>query len=1101
MQNGGKYAKVKRVPPQPSSLQDENVGDAYSTWNPVSIIIKMNHVHVRLLGECVITAGGEPIATLSKPRLQSLLVYLIMHRDAPQFRRHLAGVLWPDSSPAQAYTNLRNLVYLLCRALPDGDRLICADFETLQWNPEVSIDLDVDDFRHIAEQIPLQDLPLDQLEAAARIYQGDLLPSCYDAWIEADREHYRQLFAALLDQLVDRYEGLRRYPQAITACQRLVATEPFHRLGYTRLARLQVLNEEPQAALKTCQKYARLLKRELGLELPAEMQALCDHARRAARQGRAKTASAPALSPGGQLPLVGRIAEWRAILEYWKTTAAGQPRMLFIQGEAGIGKTRLAEELLDWASRQGIRSIAAHCYASEGALPYTPVVAWLRTLHLPPLEPVWLVELSRLLPELLKRKAKPPPPLSEDWQRLRLFEALARAILGGRKKTLLLIEDLHWCDQDTLEWLHYLLRFDPSAPLLVVGTARSEEIAASPALEKLLSSLRQEVRTLEIELSRLSEEETGQLAAYVAGKVLARGFGALIYQETEGNPLFIVETLRAELFKKKRSPGVQPLPYKTQAVLENRILQLSPSASDLCLLAATIGRSFSLEVLRRACTCPETEVVEGLEELLRRRIVREIGHNTFDFNHDKLRDAAFTRVSNLRVQILHRQVADALVSLAAKDPENWSGEIAHHYEQAGSAGLAIRYYRMAGENARKTFANQPALQFYQRAIALCEAGEAGSSGLDIAADLPGLLNEELGDVLALVGKFEQAQAAFERALSRPAPVEAIWRAEIYRKISAVLIQKYQRPQALGALDHAERALGLSPGEGLLPERQEWLQIQLARSNVFYWNNQPEEMDAIHRQILPLVEADGRPDQQLELLGQQLMARFRHERYRLSAETVDIARRRLALVSTLDNPYNTAWAQFNMGFSLLWHSDPRAARDWMIQSYEEAARMGASLLQVRSLAYLSVASRQLGDVQSAREESLRLYEQAESIGEYSYQGISLANQGWLAWREGDPDRAEQLCTAAKEIWRNKGWGMFAWLADWVLLAIAVSQRNPALAEERAQTLLHLDPDAQPLLDEVEKNLVAARQACYAGQVEAAFQDFNQVLELVKNSGDL
>ena len=100
MQNGGKYAKVKRVPPQPSSLQDENVGDAYSTWNPGSIIIKMNHVHVRLLGECVVTAGGEPIATLSKPRLQSLLVYLIMHRDAPQFRRHLAGVLWPDSSPA-----------------------------------------------------------------------------------------------------------------------------------------------------------------------------------------------------------------------------------------------------------------------------------------------------------------------------------------------------------------------------------------------------------------------------------------------------------------------------------------------------------------------------------------------------------------------------------------------------------------------------------------------------------------------------------------------------------------------------------------------------------------------------------------------------------------------------------------------------------------------------------------------------------------------------------------------------------------------------------------------------------------------------------------
>ena len=1066
----------------------------------------MNHLQVRFLGDCVVTLGGEPVAALNKPRLQSLLAYLILHRDAPQFRHHLAGVMWPASSPSQACTNLRNLVHLLRRALPGGDRLVCPDFGTLQLNPSITIDLDVDDFRRIAEQKSLQNLPLDQLEAAARIYQGDLLPSCYDAWIETEREYYRQRFVVLLDQLVDRYESLRRYTEAITACQRLVTTEPFHEQGYPRLARLQVLKGEPKAALKTCQQYARLLKRELDLEMPAEMKALSEHARRVARRGKAESSLASALSPAGLLPLVGRTAEWQTILKLWKTTTTGQSRMLFILGEAGIGKTRLTEELLDWANRQGIRTAVAHCYASEGALPYAPVVAWLRALNLPPLEPIWMVELSRLLPELLKRNTKPPPPLSEAWQRLHLFEALARAILGMRQKTLLLIEDLHWCDQDTLEWLHYLLRFDPHAPLLVVGTARSEEAEANPALGLLLSSLRQEGSlpfaggTLEIELSRLSQDESGQLADYVAGKALARGLGALIYQETEGNPLFIVETVRAELFKESRSLGVQPLPYKTRAVLENRIRQLSPVANNLCLLAATIGRSFSLEVLRRACTCPEIELVQGLEELLSRRIVREIAHNTFDFSHDKLRDAAFFEVSSPRLQILHRQVADALVSLARKDPESRSGEIARHWEAAGSIGRAILYYRMAGENARKTFANQRALTYYQRAIALCEAREAGSPCPEIAPDLLGRLYEDLGDVLALVGQLQPALAAFEHALSHLTPAEALRRARIYCKISEVLIQEYQRPQALAALDQAEQALGLSPGEGSLVERQEWLQIQLARSNVLYWDNQPEEMDAIYRQILPLIEADGRPDQQVELLGQQLMACYRHEHYHLSAETVDIAQRRLALVSTLDNPYDTAWAQFNMGFSLLWHGHPRAARDWMAQSYEAAVRMGANLLQVRSLAYLSVASRQLGEVLLLREETLRLFEQATAIDEFAYQGISLANQGWLAWQEGNPARAEQLCASAKEIWRQKGGGIFPWLADWVLLAVAVSRRDSALAAQRALALLHPDPIAQPIRGQMARMLEEALKTCRAGQDEVALQRFNQVLELVKSTGD-
>jgi DNA-binding SARP family transcriptional activator len=1055
----------------------------------------MNGLEIRFLGDFVVKQGGELIITLNKPRLQSLLAYLILHRDAPQFRYHLAGILWPDSQEAQAHTNLRNLVYLLRKALPDGNSLICADNQTLRWNPEVKFKLDILDFQQVTSQDSAQNLSLEALETALKLYQGDLLPSCYDEWVSAERDHYHQVFITILYQLIDRYESLRRYADAIVCCQRLVTMEPFDMDGYPRLMRLFVLNGEVPPALKTYQKYTRLLKHELGIEPPADMQDLYAHIRQV-QPSAGYQASGPA-----PLPLVGRTAEWQAIQSIWKTAASGNPRMLVICGEAGIGKTRLAEELIDWAARQGIRTAAAHCYASEGALPYAPIVEWLRASSPPHLDKVWLTELARLLPELLKDKSTPPPPLSEAWQRLRLFEALARATLSDRQKTLLLIEDLHWCDQDTLEWLHYLLRFDLHAPLLVVGTVRSEEMAANPAYGQLLAGLQQHGNPVEIELGPLSETETVQLAAHVAGKNLEHGIGSLIYQETEGNPLFIIETVRTELFKQKRLPGVQPLAFKAHAVLENRIRQLSPACRETVLLAATIGRAFPLEVLRQASGSSEAELITSLDEMLHRRIVREVARNTFDFSHDKLREAALVGVSSAHRQLLHRQVADALVGLAKNNPESKNGEIASHYEQAGRVELAVQYYQMAARSAHKIFANDLAIQHYQHAISLGETLLSSSTVQTIPPDQFAQLYEKLGEMLALVGKYPQAQAAFEHALTQPFPYMGLWGSQIYRKISETLMQQYQHPQAHTALDQAEKVLNLFNGEGTLPERQEWIQIQLARSNLFYWGNHPDQMDAIIQKILPMVGADGRPDQQIELLDQQWMSRLRHERYRLSDETVEIARRKLELVNTLGVFYDIAWAQFHMGFSLLWHGEPQAAREWMVKAYEAAMRMGASLLQVRSLAYLSVASRQLKDIKSLRDQSSHLFELASAINEFAYQGISLANQGWLAWQDGDIISAEQLCNSANETWKQSGGNMFPWLADWVLLAIAVSQGDLGQAENRALGLLDPNLLFQPVRESIAVRLEEALQICRLQDTEAALECFKQVLEMVKASGDL
>ncbi len=293
------------------------------------------------------------------------------------------------------------------------------------------------------------------------------------------------------------------------------------------------------------------------------------------------------------VPLVGRQQEWGQLQAAWRNVVLGRAHMVVLRGEAGIGKTRLAEELLTWVGRQGIVTASAHCYAAAGALPYAPVAAWLRvdalraslsTLGLP-----WRSEVARLLPDLLASDPDlpRPGPLTESWH-------------------------LQWCDRETLEWLHYLLRFDQQARLLLISTVRADEMSAPSPLVSLLSSLRRDGLVTEIELGPLGAADTAFLASQVAGHDLTSPDVAVLYQETEGNPLFVVETMRAGTLEpgmttqypaeQAQAPAPQrsPLPQTVQAVIAARLAQLSPPARDLINLAAVIGRAFTFAVLARA---------------------------------------------------------------------------------------------------------------------------------------------------------------------------------------------------------------------------------------------------------------------------------------------------------------------------------------------------------------------------------------------------------------------------------------------------------------------------------------------------------------------
>jgi hypothetical protein len=232
------------------------------------------------------------------------------------------------------------------------------------------------------------------------------------------------------------------------------------------------------------------------------------------------------------------------------------------------------------------------------------------------------------------------------------------------------LDDMQWYANETLEWLSFLVRFESRARLLIIGCLRSDEIDAGHPVAQLLLDLRGADLLTELALAPLSAEETYALADQLADHTFDAAAGRALYRFTEGNPLFVVETVRANLDAALLAQPVESpaqglplpiLPPRVQSVIQTRLAQLSVAAHELAALAATIGRSFTFDVLAQAYGQSEDVVVRSLDELWQRRVVREQGANMYDFSHDRIRDVAYAEISPARRRSLHRRVASSLI--------------------------------------------------------------------------------------------------------------------------------------------------------------------------------------------------------------------------------------------------------------------------------------------------------------------------------------------------------------------------------------------------------------------------------------------------------
>ena len=700
-------------------------------------------VHISLLGRFAVTVSGEPVEDRWRLRKAKTLVKMLalapghwLHRDVVMER------LWPDAEPEAAANNLHQIAYTIRHMM--GPLSIAIGDDVVRLCPTGGLTVDVDAFEHAAATARAAgELPA--LQQALRLWTGPLLPEDqYADWAEEHRERLTETHKEVATLYGSKLSEQGELDAALAFLEPFASQHPLdeqlHRLLINLLAGLGRRWE----AIETYERLRDGLDDAYAAEPEPETKAL---------YRRLVTGTQKRPVPRMQ-PLVGRQQELKRLLASWHRASIGESHLFLISGEAGIGKTRLAEELLGWADQQGIATARTRSYQAEGRLALAPVTEWLRRdairNSLSRLTSVWLTDIARLLPELLDElpHLPRPEPITEFSQRQRFFESLSRAVLAAPQPLLLLIDDLQWCDQETLHWLHFLLRFDPRKRLLVVGTARPEELVRAHPVAEWLVHLRSEGGVAELALDSLDATETAQLAAQITKDELDEQSVLRLYHETEGNPLFVIEMASAGLsqdaHEAESSVGISDRPLSTanlpprmHAVIAGRLAQLSPETRELAGLAATVGRIFTIDILSKASGGDVDNLTNELDELWQRRIVRPAPQpsvssgtnmsteeplgadaNSFDFSHDKIRDVAYAELSPMKQRYWHSRIAQALEEIYVANPDPVSARLATHYEQAGEPARAIPFYQRAAEVAQRVYAHAEAIGLLRHGLQL-----------------------------------------------------------------------------------------------------------------------------------------------------------------------------------------------------------------------------------------------------------------------------------------------------------------------------------------------------------------------------------------------
>ena len=685
-------------------------------------------LEIHLLGQQSIVVDGAPRTAEIPPRTMGLVAHLALHCAEECPRAGVASVFWPDSAGEQSLTNLRRELHVLRRQLPEFADDLHAAGGLLRWTPSSTTECDVVRFLaaaadggHAREEGSASAF-IEAGTAAVRAYGGDLLPTWADEWVLSQRDRLHRCCVELLTELAAALRDVD-VSLALMHAQRRLEMEPFAEVGYRAVMELQAASGDRAAAIRTFHRCVSLLDRELGVAPDPATVTLYETLSPSAGTG-GRTASVGRGPGRSRLGLVGRVDDLARLRRRWVAAQSGAMGVQLLTGQAGVGKSRLMAELASEVNRSGGIVARARCFESGARLALAPVAEWLGSRALLAerhrLAPAWAVEVERLVPTGTPQG--PPQPMIDAWQRHRFFEGLAQAVLAPERPTLLTLDDIQWCDTETLAWLQLLARHARGYPLLIVTCAREEEIADNVELLQLLRALERDATLTRTEVPPLSPAAAVELARQVGANVVDQDSW---YEATMGYPLFVIEAARSSSDVDTTVTSALGGSARVQALLEGRLAQLSDDAASVARLTAVVGRDVTLELLEEASDLPEASVVAGLDELWRRRLVVQHSRGAYDFAHDLFRDASLRQIPTPRLALLHRRVAQALELDAGRKGGAVAAAVAHHYEQAGVEHRALPFHIAAAEFAVSRFANEDAIEHYVAAARLLEAAPPG----------------------------------------------------------------------------------------------------------------------------------------------------------------------------------------------------------------------------------------------------------------------------------------------------------------------------------------------------------------------------------------
>jgi DNA-binding SARP family transcriptional activator/tetratricopeptide (TPR) repeat protein len=680
-----------------------------------------------LLGEQRVIVDGENVTAAVPQRTLGLLAAFAVRPGEDQLRAGLAAKFWPESTDEQALTNLRRELHALRQRLPEFAEAVLTSGRTVRWEPAEDIACDVTRFVISSSEAFADGCDESTFancaERAIESYSGELLPAWSDEWLLDERTRLHRRCIELIDRLVALPHVAVSATRRIALAIRRVELEPLEESGYRVVMTLQADAGDRAAALTTFHRCSSMLERELGVP-PDDATLRLYESLLPSPQISVSGKTVRPLTSSGRIPLVGRENELATLHNKWEQTLLGDGGLHLVVGEPGIGKTRLVSEFASAMERKGEIVARARCYSSRSRLSMAPLAEWLSCESLrvrrSSLDPAWMTEVARLVPsgdnEPLEHR-----PMVDAWQRHRFFEGLAAAVLMSGRPTLLTLDDIQWCDGETLAWLQFFLRRASDRSVLVVASGREEEFDANPDLGSLVGSLRIDNLLTKSELTPLPRHLSGELARR-AGADLSDDDA--VFEATGGFPLFVIESARASSRDDEPITAALEDSPRVQAVLDGRLDQLSDEGMSVARLASVVGHEFTPELLERASELPADSVVDGLDELWRRRIIVNHRRGSYDFSHDLLRDASLKRVPPPRLASMHRRVAEALEQEA--DVGTRAGLIADHYEQAGLDDRAVPFHERAAALANDRFAHETAIHHYRAACRLLSSSPPGA---------------------------------------------------------------------------------------------------------------------------------------------------------------------------------------------------------------------------------------------------------------------------------------------------------------------------------------------------------------------------------------